>query len=341
MTYYVYITLNMINYKCYIGVTSKSIDSGYVGSGKIITRALKKYGKCFFIRHDLFEGNIEEASEMEKRYIEYYDATNSKDFYNLRHGGYDGSHGIETRKIISTKTKEAWLNSDKRKKYIAAFYKRDNTNIGKYDKIGIHNPMYGKHHTDVAKTKMSMAKRGKPLNLSSIGRNKLVSNIKMNGVMMGSKSNKQKSKNRWSALSKTFSKTPIISDDIRMMHDFYGIHEAMAKLPKEHLEEYLKFRFRFLQEELNEGVAAIDAKDPEEVCDALIDLIVVAIGTLDLYQVDFKKAWYEVLKANMNKEVGVKASRPNPWKLPDLIKNPDWIPPSHSDNHGLLTQALK
>ena len=159
--------------------------------------------------------------------------------------------------------------------------------------------------------------------------------------MMGAKSVKQKARNRWSALKKTFSKDPIVSDDMRMMHDYYGVHESIEKLSNEHLQEYLKFRFRFLQEELNEGLAAIENKDPEEVCDALIDLIVVAAGTLDVYQVDFKKAWYEVLNANMNKEVGIKASRPNPWGLPDLIKRDDWVPPSHKDNHGLLTKTLK
>jgi predicted HAD superfamily Cof-like phosphohydrolase len=128
---------------------------------------------------------------------------------------------------------------------------------------------------------------------------------------------------------------------MRMMHDYYGVHESIEKLPKEHLQEYLKFRFRFLQEELDEGIKAIEEKDPEEVVDALIDLIVVAAGTLDVYQVNFKKAWYEVLNANMNKEVGIKASRPNPWGLPDLIKRDDWVPPSHKDNHGLLTKTLK
>ena len=38
----------------------------------------------------------------------------------------------------------------------------------------------------------------------------------------------------------------------------------------------------------------------------------------------------------MNKEVGVKASRPNPFNLPDLVKPSGWTPPDHSDNHGLL-----
>ena len=49
------------------------------------------------------------------------------------------------------------------------------------------------------------------------------------------------------------------------------------------------------------------AKDgnPEEIVDALIDLCVVAIGTLDAYGVNSYKAWDEVHAANMNKEVGL------------------------------------
>ena len=151
---------------------------------------------------------------------------------------------------------------------------------------------------------------------------------------------KQEAQQRWEQLSQTFEAEPLIHEDMRMMHDYYGVHTAVEGLSKEHLREFLLFRFKFLEEELNEGFRAVRDGDAEEVVDALIDLIVVAAGTLDLYGVDFKRAWNEVLKANMNKEVGVKASRPNPWGLPDLIKLPGWVPPSHADNHGKLTDTF-
>ena len=77
-------------------------------------------------------------------------------------------------------------------------------------------------------------------------------------------------------------------------------------------------------------------KDAEEVVDGLIDLCVVAIGTLDAFGVDPYKAWDEVLKANMQKEVGVKSTRPNPLGVPDLVKPEDWKAPSHEGNHGKL-----
>lgn len=128
----------------------------------------------------------------------------------------------------------------------------------------------------------------------------------------------------------------VVGLDMNMMHSHYGVHEAIDKLDKEKLKEFLRFRFRFLQEELDEGLRAIDDADPEEIVDSLIDLVVVAVGTLDLYGVDFGKAWYEVLTANMNKKVGVKAGRPNPFALPDLIKEEGWVPPNHSGNYGIF-----
>ncbi len=87
--------------------------------------------------------------------------------------------------------------------------------------------------------------------------------------------------------------------------------------------------------------------NPEEIVDGLIDLCVFALGTLDVFGVDTKAAWDKVYEANMAKSPGVKAGRPNPWGLPDLIKPTkethgyDWVAPSHEDNHGFLPEVLK
>jgi predicted HAD superfamily Cof-like phosphohydrolase len=126
--------------------------------------------------------------------------------------------------------------------------------------------------------------------------------------------------------------------DIETMHARYNVKEKIKNLSPEMLREFLKFRINFLAEEFNELGQAVNSSpvDAEETVDALIDLCVVAIGTLDLFGVDAHKAWQEVYNANMNKEVGVKASRPNPFNLPDLVKPNGWTPPDHSDNYGLL-----
>lgn len=136
-------------------------------------------------------------------------------------------------------------------------------------------------------------------------------------------------------------------EDIAVMHAKYGVHPVMRVLDKDKLEAFLKFRIDFLEEELEEMRAALvdyqsgkidGTKAADDTVDALIDLCVVAIGTLDAFNVDSYTAWDRVLEANMNKEVGIKASRPNPLGLPDLIKPEGWVAPVHSDNVGMLNK---
>lgn len=121
--------------------------------------------------------------------------------------------------------------------------------------------------------------------------------------------------------------------DIADMHTKFGVNEKVRSFDSEKLSKFLEFRIKFLEEELNEMKSANSADD---VVDALIDLCVVAIGTLDAFDVDSYEAWDRVHSANMAKEVGVKASRPNPLNLPDLIKPEGWEAPTHVDNVGLI-----
>ena len=127
--------------------------------------------------------------------------------------------------------------------------------------------------------------------------------------------------------------------DIHEMHQKYGVHEAVDAMDNETLRKYLTFRINFLQEELDELKDNQD--NPEEIVDALIDLCVVAIGTLDAFNVNGHAAWNEVHRANMQKKVGVKETRPNPLGLPDLVKPEDWVGPDHSNNHGFLKNLVE
>ena len=132
-------------------------------------------------------------------------------------------------------------------------------------------------------------------------------------------------------------------DDINAMHKKFGVHDwfkaELAKDPNK-LKEFLEFRMKMVQEEVDETNEAIQHKDPEEIVDGLIDICVFAIGTLDAFGVDAYKAWDEIYNANMMKNVGVKEGRPNPLGLPDLIKPDNWKNPSHKGNHGSLHNAL-
>lgn len=127
-------------------------------------------------------------------------------------------------------------------------------------------------------------------------------------------------------------------NDIEVMQDKFQTLEWVFnnKENKDKLKAFLKFRIDFLQEELDETKKAYETMDGEEIVDGLIDLCVVAIGTLDAFGVDAYKAWDEVLKANMSKNVGVKEGRPNPLGLPDLMKPEGWTAPSHEGNHGIF-----
>ena len=124
--------------------------------------------------------------------------------------------------------------------------------------------------------------------------------------------------------------------DIHDMQTKYGTRAWMETATQEQKKRYLEFRIDFLREELDETETALINMDAEEIVDGLIDLCVVAIGTLDAFGVDPYVAWNEVLKANMNKHVGVKPERPNPRGLPDLIKPDNWEAPNHNGNHGKL-----
>lgn len=129
--------------------------------------------------------------------------------------------------------------------------------------------------------------------------------------------------------------------NINYMHRHYGHRNVVESLSKDKLKEFVKFRLNFLKEELSELESAIEEENSNEVVDALIDICVVAIGTLDLLQVNCDKAWSEVNVANMSKVSGKKEGRENPFDLPDLLKPPGWKAPSHVGNYGLLNKIYE
>lgn len=147
--------------------------------------------------------------------------------------------------------------------------------------------------------------------------------------------------------------------DIAEMHQHFGVNPVINTLDNTKLLKFLEFRLKFLQEELNEAktaahiledmqiselnaeARALRAREAAaDIVDACIDLCVVAIGTLDAFEVDSYEAWDRVHKANMAKQPGIKPERPNPLGLPDLIKPAGWTAPTHDDNIGLLAKLV-
>jgi hypothetical protein len=107
---YVYETCNLLTNQKYIGYCSKHPDASksYLGSGKILSNAIKKYGKENFQKTILKEFDTEyEARIYEEYLIERYDAINDTLFYNLTKGGYGGwsENAIQSRSSAQTRDK--------------------------------------------------------------------------------------------------------------------------------------------------------------------------------------------------------------------------------------------
>ena len=134
--------------------------------------------------------------------------------------------------------------------------------------------------------------------------------------------------------------------DMIVMHQKYGVNKWMQAEQQSDVEwrrfnKFMQFRLGMMQEELDETKRAFEQKDAPEMVDGIIDLCVFAIGTLEVFGVDANKAWDEVYRANMAKEVGIKEGRPNPLGLPDLVKPEGWKGPSHEGNHGNITDSFQ
>lgn len=82
-------------------------------------------------------------------------------------------------------------------------------------------------------------------------------------------------------------------------------------------------RLALITEEVGELVRAIAKQDLVESVDAVVDLIYVAVGTLDRWGVDFDAVWEEVHRSNMakvggKKDAAGKLQKPEGWEPPDV-----------------------
>lgn len=87
--YHVYKITNKINGKFYIGVhkVDSYLESNYMGSGPLIRKAVKKYGKEQFIRESLYQ--YESANDAYSKEKELVDPSHPLS-YNLNSGGFGG-----------------------------------------------------------------------------------------------------------------------------------------------------------------------------------------------------------------------------------------------------------
>lgn len=85
---------NTVNGKKYIGKSQRPEDHSYMGSGYYFKKAVQKYGKEQFTRTILQRcDDKKELMEAEKYWLDFFDASNNKDFYNISPNSGGGHHG--------------------------------------------------------------------------------------------------------------------------------------------------------------------------------------------------------------------------------------------------------
>src|SRR5574343_177718 len=124
----IYKTLNLINGKFYIGKDTKD-NPNYFGSGIVLRRAIKKYGKENFMKQTIEVCSTEEElNEREIYWIDKLDARNPEVGYNMLKGG-EGVFRGEKHPMFNKK------HSDESRKKMSE------------SKQGEKNNRYGTHHT--------------------------------------------------------------------------------------------------------------------------------------------------------------------------------------------------
>lgn len=124
------------------------------------------------------------------------------------------------------------------------------------------------------------------------------------------------------------------------LEDVRAFHEKMMvpMSPKPALLDLdgFNYRFKFLQEELDELGEGFEEGDLDKVADSLADLVYVAVGTALMMGIPWQSVWARVQRANMTKRLakpdGSDSKRGNPL---DVIKPEDFVAPSHWRDLGL------
>jgi len=114
--------------------------------------------------------------------------------------------------------------------------------------------------------------------------------------------------------------TNVFKDSLKFM-----VATGQTDVPNKKLS---KLYLGLIKEEYKELRDAVKAKDEVEILDALIDIMVVTVGTAHAMGYDAEGAWNEVMKTNFAKidpETGTvrrredgKILKPVGWKAPEL-----------------------
>lgn len=168
----IYCIENLINNKKYIG-QSKNINDRWskhknelnknIHSNDYLQKSWNKYGEENFKFYVLEVCDESELDEKEIYYIELYNTLNRDLGYNLKSGGQNGSKITEyVRQKQSDALKQSYKNNEdlKLQRKNDALKQWSNPEI-KQKIMGENNGMYGKHHTEETRQKISEAHKGR------------------------------------------------------------------------------------------------------------------------------------------------------------------------------------
>lgn len=171
MKYTVYKTTNKINEKYYIGKhKTEDLNDAYLGSGKLIKRAVEKYGPENFEKEVLYVFNTPEETNLKEKELVTEKEVKDPNCYNLKEGGEGGWDHIDWTKKprskshcknLSESAKKRFSNPKNNPRYGAEVSKETRKKISNKAKERLKDPskhpMFGKKrsHTEETKKKIS------------------------------------------------------------------------------------------------------------------------------------------------------------------------------------------
>ncbi len=162
---YIYLTINTINNKKYVGqhASSSEVLDGYIGSGTLLQKDIKILGKENFICSILKSADsAEELDTLEIEFIKEF-RNNQENLYNLTDGGERGTVGyimseeskrkigeaskghtlsIKIKKLISKKARESWRNLETRLAHKNRIYSSVPFSVREKIRIGVLKRAY-------------------------------------------------------------------------------------------------------------------------------------------------------------------------------------------------------
>lgn len=156
---FIYITTNMVNGMKYLGQRKFYRDwNSYLGSGKILLQAVRKYGKENFVRNIVCICNSPlELNQAEYDLSVFLDVVQSPDWYNLKYGGDSMEGYIPT---LEARAKISKANKGKPAPNKGIPMSEETKRKQREAQSGEKSSWYGKKHTEKTKQKIRDKKVG-------------------------------------------------------------------------------------------------------------------------------------------------------------------------------------